>query len=167
MMTQPFGDGGCVPSLFRAEPGQGRGFVKAAVIGIGSNSVRMLIAEKTEKTFLRLGRDREGTRLFAGLDEQGRLSSDSMEHTAAAVRRMAERARSDGAETIHIFATSASRDAKNGAEFEDLIWRETGEKLEILSGEEEAVLSFRGASAVFNGSIPVAWWTLAEEALNW
>ena len=58
---------------------------KAAVIGIGSNSVRMLLAEAGEGEMRRIRRDREGTRLFAGLDGQKRLSREAMETTAAAV----------------------------------------------------------------------------------
>ena len=122
--------------------------MKVAVIGIGSNSVRMLTAEVWQGGFLRLSRDREGTRLFAGLDEAGRLSEESMRHTAGAVARMARSAREAGAKRLHIFATSASRDAANGADFLDLLRQETGTEPEIISGEEEANLSFLGASSV-------------------
>ncbi len=121
---------------------------KAAVIGIGSNSVRMLIALMEEDGFTRLTRDREGTRLFAGLDDEGNLSRESMEKTVAAVARMADSARRIGAERLSIFATSASRDARNGADFLDLIRGKTGVEPEIISGEEEAVLSFLGATEV-------------------
>ena len=121
--------------------------MKAAVIGIGSNSVRMLMAQMGSDGFQRLGRDREGTRLFAGLDAEKRLSQEAMAHTAAAVKRMAECARGAGAQELHIFATSASRDAVNGDEFSRLVQRETGVAPEILSGEQEAELSFLGASA--------------------
>ncbi len=125
--------------------------MRTAVIGIGSNSVRMLLAEAGAEGFVRLKRDREGTRLFAGLDAAGCLSEVSMRNTAAAVTRMARDARLCGAEQVHIFATSASRDAANGAEFMRMIRECTGEPLEIVSGEEEAVLSFLGASAVVPG----------------
>ena len=108
--------------------------MKAAVIGIGSNSVRMLVAQIGTEGFQRLERDREGTRLFAGLGPGGRLSEESMAHTAAAVRRMACHARETGAEELHIFATSASRDAANGEEFREMIRRENGTELEIVSG---------------------------------
>ena len=121
--------------------------MKTAVIGIGSNSVRMLVAETGNGGFRRLARDREGTRLFAGLDAAGCLSGESMRHTADAAARMAAAARAGGAERIHLFATSASRDAVNGETFIRMIRERTGEELEILSGEEEAVLSFLGASA--------------------
>ena len=119
---------------------------KVAVIGIGSNSVRMLVAEVEEDGFRRLTRDREGTRLFAGLDAEGNLSPESMAKTASAVERMARSAGRIGCGRLHIFATSASRDARNGEVFLDLLRRFTGIRPEILSGEEEAVLSFLGAT---------------------
>ena len=120
--------------------------MKAAVIGIGSNSVRMLLAEIDNGRGRRLLRDREGTRLFAGLDAQGRLSRESMEHAAASVRRMAQSAREQGAAEVRLFATSATRDAANQGEFTSLLRRETGLELEICTGAEEASLSFLGAT---------------------
>lgn len=120
--------------------------MKAAVIGIGSNSVRMLLAEIDNGRGRRLLRDREGTRLFAGLDAQGRLSWESMEHAAASVRRMAQSAREQGAAEVRLFATSATRDAANQGEFTSLLRRETGLELEICTGAEEASLSFLGAT---------------------
>jgi len=121
--------------------------VRAAVIGIGSNSVRSLLVEISGSGFTRLWRDREGTRLFAGLDADGNLNRDSMDKTISAVRRMASEARQQGAEKLAIFATSAARDAANGQEFMAAVEREAGEPLRIISGEEEAELSFLGASA--------------------
>ena len=119
---------------------------KVAVIGIGSNSVRMLVAEVEEDGFTRLTRDREGTRLFAGLDAEGNLSRESMEKTSAAVERMVVSAGKIGCGALHIFATSASRDARNGESFLRLLQERTGVVPEIISGEEEAVLSFLGAT---------------------
>ena len=121
--------------------------MRAAVIGIGSNSVRSLLAEVGGSGFDRLWRDREGTRLFAGLDAAGNLNRDSMDKTISAVRRMASETRQQGAEKLAIFATSAARDASNGREFMSAVEREAGAPVRIVSGEEEAELSFLGASA--------------------
>ncbi len=118
----------------------------AAVIGIGSNSVRALVARNNEGVFQRLYRDREGTRLFAGLDSRGMLKEESIQKTAEAVRRMAASARERGADDLSIFATSAARDAVNGQEFMDAVEAAAGIPPVILSGEEEARLSFFGAS---------------------
>ncbi len=128
--------------------------LKVAVIGIGSNSVRMLIAEVEEDGFRRLTRDRVGTRLFAGLDAEGNLSAASMEKTAAAVERMAVSAGKIGCDRLHIFATSASRDARNGQAFLRMLREKTGVETDIVSGEEEAVLSFLGATDLAGGKGP-------------
>ena len=122
--------------------------MKSAVIGIGSNSVRALMAESEGGTFARLWRDRAGTRLFAGLDEAGNLSRESIRKTAEAAGAMAEEARRRGADRVSVFATSAARDAANGPAFIAEIARTTGTEPEIITGEEEAVLSFLGASQV-------------------
>lgn len=120
--------------------------MRAAVIGIGSNSVRMLVAEAADGEIRRISRDRAGTRLFAWLDEAGNLSREAMASSCAAVKRMADSARSQGAEKVHLFATSATRDAANNADFAALLKAETGLTLEICSGDEEAALSFFGAT---------------------
>ena len=120
--------------------------MKVAVIGIGSNSVRMLVCEVDGGEMRRIRREREGTRLFAGLDEKRNLSPLAMETSCAAVKAMAESARNDDVEAIHLFATSATRDAANQADFSALLKRETGLDLEICSGALEAALSFFGAT---------------------
>ena len=108
----------------------------AAVIGIGSNSVRALVARNNEGVFERLYRDREGTRLFAGLDSRGVLKEESILKTAEAVRRMAAAVREKGAEDLSIFATSAARDAANGQDFLNAIEQAAGIPPMILTGEE-------------------------------
>ena len=120
--------------------------MRSAVVGIGSNSVRALVVETTGDTFVRRWRGREGTRLFAGLDGAGNLSMESIRRTAEAAGRLAAEARRLGAEEVDVFATSAARDAANGAIFIEEITRETGITPVIISGEEEARLSFLGAS---------------------
>ena len=120
--------------------------MRAAVIGIGSNSVRALVAQNNEGVFERLYRDREGTRLFAGLDSRGMLKEESILKTAEAVHRMAVTAAEKGAADLSIFATSAARDAVNGDDFLKAIEQAAGIPPVILSGEEEARLSFFGAS---------------------
>ena len=120
--------------------------MKVAVIGIGSNSVRMLVCEVHEGEMRRLRRAREGTRLFAGLDAGRNLSAEAMASSCAAVEQMADSARAEGCEAIHLFATSATRDAANQADFSAMLKTETGLTLEICSGETEAALSFFGAT---------------------
>ena len=120
--------------------------MKAAVIGIGSNSVRMLVCEISGGEMRRLRREREGTRLFAGLDEKRNLSPEAMASSCQAVKAMADSARAEGVDALHLFATSATRDAANQADFSAQLLKETGLTLEICSGAQEAALSFYGAT---------------------
>ncbi len=122
--------------------------MRAAVVGIGSNSVRALMADNADGTFVRLYRDREGTRLFAGLDGQNRLNPESILRAATAAGLMVKKAWINGAESVDIFATSAARDAVNGQDFLSEVQRMSGLTPLILSGEEEARLSYIGASRV-------------------
>ncbi len=120
--------------------------MRAAVIGVGSNSVRMLVADIQGGRLREVLRDREGTRLFGGLDEKGNLSRESMALTVKAVAAMGKKAAELDAQAIHLFATSAVRDAGNQGEFSELVRGEAGLELEILTGESEAALSFLGAA---------------------
>lgn len=119
--------------------------MRSAVIGIGSNSVRLLVADADGGKITPVLRDRCGTRLFAGL-ENGKLTPQSIEVSCAAAREMARKAREAGAGAAYIFATSAVRDAKNREEFAGRIRSMTGLALEVCSGEEEARLSYAGAA---------------------
>ena len=120
--------------------------MRVAVIGIGSNSVRMLIADIENHIGHRVRRERAGTRLFAGLDAQRRLSPQSMKTSVDSVAAMAKSALEAGAEETLLFATSATRDASNSDVFAALIRQTSGLELQILPGESEAQLSFFGAS---------------------
>jgi exopolyphosphatase / guanosine-5'-triphosphate,3'-diphosphate pyrophosphatase len=120
--------------------------MRTAVIGIGSNSVRMLVADVADGKARQILRDREGTRLFAGLDEKRNLSEESMTKTIEAVRRMASEARQLGAEQVDLFATSAVRDAANSDDLAARLKEKAQVELEICPGEEEAALSFLGAT---------------------
>ena len=112
-------------------------------IAIGSNSTRLL-------TRLENGledRAREDTRLFSGLNEQGDLSDEAMDRTVRAVLRLKKRAIQFGAEYVMLLATSATRDAGNSEEFSRRLLAGTGLRLKIISGNKEAELAFRAASA--------------------
>lgn len=118
---------------------------RLACIGIGSNAIRLLIACREGERLCALRRERRGTRLFAGL-VNGALTEQSIEASVEAVGELAALARADGARELFIFATSAVRDAANGEEFTARAEAVSGARVEIVSGEEEAVLSYLGAS---------------------
>ncbi len=121
--------------------------MRAAAIGIGSNSLRMLIADLEGHQLHRLKRYREGLRVFAALDEKRNISSEMIEHACESVRSFQNKALMEHVERIHLFATSAVRDAANQQEFADALQRATGLRLEICSGDTEAHLSFWGAAS--------------------
>lgn len=119
--------------------------MRIAAIGIGSNSLRMLLADISEGKMHRLHRFREGLRVFAALDEQKRISSEMMRKACESVAGFRKEAEAAGAEVVHLFATSAVRDAANQQEFAQALLEHTGLALDVCSGEKEARLSFLGA----------------------
>jgi exopolyphosphatase / guanosine-5'-triphosphate,3'-diphosphate pyrophosphatase len=120
--------------------------LRAAAIGIGSNSLRMLVADIEDAQLHRVLRDREGLRVFAALGANGDISESMMGKACESVNAMVTRARENGAQEIHLFATSAVRDARNQMELSDRLRAATGLPLEICTGETEAKLSFLGAT---------------------
>ena len=114
--------------------------IEYAVIDIGSNSVRY--AEE------RGGRlpDKEvfTTRLGSGLMRTGRLMDETMARSLAVLRMLSLRAREAGL-VPRAYATSAVRDAANGPEFSNMVERECGVRVDVLSGEQEARYAFLGA----------------------
>ena len=119
--------------------------MRLGCIGIGSNAIRLLVASWKDGQLCDVRRERRGTRLFAGLIG-GRLTEESIQSSVNAVDELAQCARGDGAQEIFVFATSAVRDAANGRTFTDRCEAACGARVEIVSGEEEAVLSYIGAS---------------------
>lgn len=130
--------------------------MRAAAIGIGSNSLRMLVAEIKDAQLHRVLRDREGLRVFAALDKNGQITPEMMEQATRSVEAMRQKALEAGAETVWLFATSAVRDARNQRTFAQTLWRGTGLQLDVCSGELEARLSFMGATGtVRSGMIDI------------
>lgn len=112
-----------------------------AVIDVGTNSVKVLVADGGRDLLRAL----ETTRLGEGLAGSGVLSPAAMERTAAAVSGFAARARELGAGTVTVVGNAACRRAGNTAELAARIEQECGLGLTVLTGEQEASLSFTGA----------------------
>jgi len=115
--------------------------MKIAVIDIGSNSVRLMLWADGKTLYKRL----ITTRLGQGLAQSGRLSEDAIIRTYNAVCEHVATAKKDGAQGIYAFATEAVRSAKNGADFVTKVYDGLGLKVDVLSGEEEALLGVSGA----------------------
>ena len=126
------------------------GDVRIAAIDIGSNSIRQIVADVSPTGAIRVVDEMKAApRLGAGLDETGELSDVAMRSASEALGRMATLARQLGAQRIEAVATSAVRDARNGAQFLARVREDTGLRVRLLDGEEEARLSFRSALAHF------------------
>ena len=123
--------------------------MKAAVIDVGSNSIKLLVAEKARDGSLSevLSRTIEA-RISMGIgSRQPQLSPEGISRGVAAVTQLESEARRTGTKKVCAVATSAVRDASNGADFTRKLAAEAGLKLRILSGEEEANLIGRGLRA--------------------
>ena len=120
--------------------------MRRAAIAIGSNSTRMLCADTVNGYLSNLVRGREETKLFLGLDAEGRIRPERLEETARAVERLYNAARDAGAVQTDLLATSASRDAVNSDQLAARIRELCGLNMRVISGEEEAALAFRAVS---------------------
>lgn len=125
--------------------------VRIAAIDIGSNSVRQIIADVSPTGQIRVVDEMKTMpRLGEGLESAGAMGQTAVDAALAAVQRMVMLARQMGAARIEIVATSAVRDSSNGPEFAAQVERDTGLPVRVLSGEAEALLSFRSALAHFD-----------------
>ncbi|HHT20320.1 MAG TPA: hypothetical protein GXZ74_02620 [Tissierellia bacterium] len=128
-----------------------------AVIDIGSNSVRLLVFDG-EADFKQGVSDLEITRLGQGLDRTGRLSPEGIRATWEVLDRFQQTIEQTGVDEVEAFATEAVRTAADGADFIEQLRRRYGWKARIISGEEEALIGFVGAtSALAEGE-----WTLID-----
>jgi exopolyphosphatase / guanosine-5'-triphosphate,3'-diphosphate pyrophosphatase len=119
---------------------------RVAVVDIGTNSTRLLVAELARgRVTDELERRSTVTRLGAGVDADGRLADDAMERVYATLEKYREAIDEYGAERAVAVMTSAVRDAANGSEFADTVATRFGLEPHILAGEDEARLTFLGA----------------------
>ena len=123
-----------------------------ACIDIGSNTTRLLVAEPSEGRLRELMTQRAFTSLGKATSK-GRIPEDKIEETAEVVATQARLARELGADEIAVVATAAVRSAKNRDEFGAAIEAESGLRVRVLSGHEEARLAFLGATRTFSGPL--------------
>ncbi len=116
----------------------------AAAIDCGTNSTRLLVAEPGGPTLERINTI---TRLGQGVDTSGRLATEAIERTLAALRRYRSVMDRFGVGEVRMTATSAARDALNRDQFFDAAEAVVGVRPELLGGDEEGRLSFAGATA--------------------
>jgi exopolyphosphatase/guanosine-5'-triphosphate,3'-diphosphate pyrophosphatase len=119
--------------------------VRRAVIDVGTNSVKLLVADLDGRRIEPVLEDSRQTRLGRGFYEARRLQPLALAQTALAVGEFFRAAKKMEATTVRVIATSAARDAQNAAELVATLERATGASVEVISGEQEAELAFRGA----------------------
>ncbi|MEU0933494.1 MULTISPECIES: Ppx/GppA phosphatase family protein [unclassified Embleya] len=127
---------------------------RVAAIDCGTNSIRLLVADldPAAGTLVDLDRRMRIVRLGQGVDKTGRLAPEALERTFAACREYAKVIGELGAERLRFVATSASRDAENREVFRSGVREILGVEPEVISGDEEAALSFAGATRELAGS---------------
>lgn len=120
---------------------------RIAVVDLGTNSTRLLIAEiDADGVLHRLETRTEVTRLGEGVDASGRLSNTALERVHACLSRYRQLVDEHIVERVIAVATSAVRDADNGSDFQRQICDRYGFETRVISGDEEARLTFLGAT---------------------
>ncbi|HEY1717004.1 MAG TPA: Ppx/GppA phosphatase family protein [Verrucomicrobiae bacterium] len=120
--------------------------VRRAVIDVGTNSIKLLVADVRGRDVRPVLEESRQTRLGKGFYETHRLQPETIAHTAAVVWEFAEVAREKNSASVRVIATSAARDAKNPADLTSAIERASGLKTEIISGAREADWAFQGVT---------------------
>jgi exopolyphosphatase / guanosine-5'-triphosphate,3'-diphosphate pyrophosphatase len=120
---------------------------RRAVIDVGTNSIKLLVAEAAGDQIVPILETSHQTRLGQGFYRTQRLQAGPIASSVKAVSDFAERARKSGAVSVRVIATSAVRDALNAQDLTSAIEQSSGLKVEVISGEQEADWGFRGVSS--------------------
>jgi exopolyphosphatase/guanosine-5'-triphosphate,3'-diphosphate pyrophosphatase len=120
--------------------------VRRAVIDVGTNSIKLLVADVRGRDVSPVLEESRQTRLGKGFYESNHLQPEAIARTAEAVWEFAEIAREKNADSIRVIATSAARDAVNPRDLTNAIERASGLKTEIISGAREAEWAFQGVT---------------------
>ena len=127
--------------------------MRVAAIDCGTNSIRLLIADINDGKLREVERLMEIVRLGQGVDQTGQFHPDAISRTFAAIDKYATEISRRGVEKIRFCATSATRDATNREIFTSGVKSRLGIEPEVISGEEEARLSFLGATKELPASL--------------
>ncbi|TWT34207.1 Ppx/GppA phosphatase family protein [Blastopirellula retiformator] len=134
------------PSDLRLSPGN-----KLAAIDIGSNSLRLVVAQVTPGPDYRvLDEERQSTRLARSVSSTGRLDEESIQESLDALRRFKKIAAGFDVSVIKTIATCAVREAKNGAEFCERAREDVGLEIDVISAEQEGQLAFLSVARAFD-----------------
>jgi len=127
---------------------------RVAAVDCGTNSIRLLIADIDGDVLRDVSRRMEIVRLGQGVDRTGRLAPEALERTRAALADYAAQTQRLGVERVRMVATSATRDAANRDEFHQMVFDALGVEPDVISGQDEAALSFTGAVRGLGADLP-------------
>jgi exopolyphosphatase/guanosine-5'-triphosphate,3'-diphosphate pyrophosphatase len=127
---------------------------RVAAIDCGTNSIRLLVADLEGDGQHDVHREMRIVRLGQGVDRTGLLAPEALERTRVAVADYAALCTQLGVERTRFVATSATRDARNRDVFVSMVREALGVEPEVVSGDEEAALSFLGATAGLDAAAP-------------
>ncbi len=134
-----------------ATPDPASASTRIAAIDVGSNSVRLVVAEVlTSGGYRVLDEERENTRLAAALTKSGRLDSKAADTTVTVLRNFLSIAAGYGVNEVRAIGTSALRDAEDGPEFCDRVRKDLKLSIEVISANEEARLAFLSVARAFD-----------------
>ena len=120
--------------------------VRVAAIDCGTNSIRLLVSDFVGGRKTDVVRDMRIVRLGQDVDKTGHLAEEAIARTLVATREFGSLARTLGVDRLRFCATSAARDADNADDFSDSVEAILGIRPEVMTGEDEAAASFRGAA---------------------
>ena len=118
--------------------------MRYAAVDVGTNSCRLLVADIEDNKLLPVHKQIVTTRVGEGVDKTGRINAEAMERTIMCLKEFCRQIEDWQAAKYHAIATSAVRGAENGREFIEAARTLSHMEIEIVSGETEAVLSYRG-----------------------
>src|ERR1700742_4282554 len=127
---------------------------RVAVIDIGSNSTRLLVADVLDGRVTPIERRSTVTRLGRGVDLSGRLATEAIEAACGAVDPYVATVREMGVEAVDAIATSAVRDAEKGSACSAELRERFALSARVLDGEEEARLTYLGATSETAPTVP-------------
>lgn len=124
---------------------------RVATIDVGTNSIRLLVAEvRPDGTYRLLDDEKVVARLGRGMSNTGQLSDEAMQEAAIAISHMTKIAAGYDVDVLHAVATCAVREATNRTDFIKMIREMANVDVEVISGEDEARLAWISASAAFD-----------------
>jgi exopolyphosphatase / guanosine-5'-triphosphate,3'-diphosphate pyrophosphatase len=137
---------------------------RVAAVDCGTNSLRLLVADVDvgRAQLTDVARRMEIVRLGQGVDRTGRLAPEALDRTAGVLRDYADVIAASAARAVRMVATSATRDASNTVEFTRRVKEILGVAPEVLTGSQEALLSFTGATAELAGTREVGPYLVAD-----